>query len=121
MQQSSSVAHSQSPALHRLLRATEQPSSAGSAQVLPASSPKPASSFEPLQLPKQQSLLSLHESLTPPQQVMGSKVPHTAPFAPASTPTLTPVESLLQGSPVAAIESKARAKHGTRRFIALQA
>jgi len=107
--------------LHRLLNATVQLSLTGSAQKLDSDS-KPASPlFEPLQLPEQQSLLSVHCCATATQHGVLTETSHTAPFGPASTSAPTPVESLVHGSPVAAIESKARAKHGTRRFIALQA
>jgi hypothetical protein len=59
MQQSLSLAHSHCPVLHRLLRAAVHPSFAGAAHVL-VSETKPPSPFEPLQLPPQQSLSSVH-------------------------------------------------------------
>jgi hypothetical protein len=126
-QQSASLVHSHMPELHRLLRAMVHPSFAGSAQVLPPPSNAPNSppsplELEPLQLPVQQPLLSLHGSSTPAQQVTATKTSHTAPFGPASNVVAEPTEPpSLQGSPVAAIESKAKARHGTRRFIVIEA
>jgi hypothetical protein len=87
IQQSLSEVQAQLPVGQRLLKPTEQPSLKGSPQVLPESPklpprPPPSSApLEPLQLPVQQSLLSLQGSFVKPQQVT-PKSAHTEPFWP---------------------------------------
>jgi hypothetical protein len=121
MQQSVSVVHVHSPSLHRLLSATVQPSLNGSAHVLPESTnPPPSPPPEPLQLPVQQSLLSPHGWSTATQQGVLTVLSHTAPFLPTLVVLPVPVLLLEQGSPVAAIERRARARQETRRFIAVE-
>jgi hypothetical protein len=87
MQQSVSDVHAQLPVGQRLLKPTEHPSLKGSWHVLPESPkppPRPPPSsppFEPLQLPVQQSLLSLQGSFVKPQQFT-PRSEQTEPFAP---------------------------------------